>query len=183
MKCVLCANVTQYTQSGSLMDNFSHPSRDASSCNSQPVLLRRNDASHIIVAAPQARPSAAQLPFSMKSRRRATAAAPETAPPAEQALCVTKRHRVLMVCDFFYPNTGGVEVHIYQLSQALLARGHKARSAHCRCFPIRGAMRSRRRLSVSVNGRASSNDRAWLLVFDRSLSLHVRTATALVSAT
>ena len=32
-----------------------------------------------------------------------------------------------MVCDFFYPNTGGVEVHIYQLSQALLARGHKVR--------------------------------------------------------
>lgn len=34
-----------------------------------------------------------------------------------------------MVCDFFYPNTGGVEVHIYQLSQALLARGHKVRSS------------------------------------------------------
>ena len=123
------------------MNNISHPSRDASSCDSQPVLLCRNDASHIIVAAPQARHSAAQLPFwTIMSRRRATAAAPETAPPTEQALCETKRHRVLMVCDFFYPNTGGVEVHIYQLSQALLARGHKARSAHCRCFPIRGAM-------------------------------------------
>ena len=32
---------------------------------------------------------------------------------------------VLMVTDFFYPNCGGVENHVYQLSQCLLARGHK----------------------------------------------------------
>jgi len=30
-----------------------------------------------------------------------------------------------MVSDFFYPNIGGVESHIYQLSQCLLNRGHK----------------------------------------------------------
>lgn len=30
-----------------------------------------------------------------------------------------------MVCDFFYPNVGGVESHIYQLSQCLIACGHK----------------------------------------------------------
>ena len=36
-----------------------------------------------------------------------------------------ERLRLLMVSDFFYPNTGGVESHIYQLSQCLLARGHK----------------------------------------------------------
>ncbi|EFN58809.1 hypothetical protein CHLNCDRAFT_20112 [Chlorella variabilis] len=30
-----------------------------------------------------------------------------------------------MVSDFFYPNTGGVESHIYQLSQCLMALGHK----------------------------------------------------------
>lgn len=30
-----------------------------------------------------------------------------------------------MVSDFFYPNMGGVESHIYQLSQCLLQRGHK----------------------------------------------------------
>ena len=30
-----------------------------------------------------------------------------------------------MVSDFFYPNTGGVESHIYHLSECLLARGHK----------------------------------------------------------
>jgi len=35
------------------------------------------------------------------------------------------RHRILMVTDFFYPNTGGVESHIYQLAQCLIARGHK----------------------------------------------------------
>lgn len=30
-----------------------------------------------------------------------------------------------MVSDFFYPNIGGVESHIYQLSQCLIERGHK----------------------------------------------------------
>ncbi|KAL0013609.1 hypothetical protein SO802_000678 [Lithocarpus litseifolius] len=36
-----------------------------------------------------------------------------------------KRHRILMVSDFFYPNFGGVENHIYLLSQCLLKLGHK----------------------------------------------------------
>ncbi|XP_067145458.1 phosphatidylinositol N-acetylglucosaminyltransferase subunit A isoform X2 [Centruroides vittatus] len=36
-----------------------------------------------------------------------------------------KKHRICMVSDFFYPNTGGVESHIYLLSQCLIARGHK----------------------------------------------------------
>ena len=36
-------------------------------------------------------------------------------------------HRILMVSDFFYPNMGGVENHIYYLSQCLLQRGHKVR--------------------------------------------------------
>lgn len=44
---------------------------------------------------------------------------PDDAPPQQL--------RLLMVSDFFYPNTGGVESHIYQLSQCLLARGHKVR--------------------------------------------------------
>lgn len=30
-----------------------------------------------------------------------------------------------MISDFFYPNMGGVENHIYQLAQCLVARGHK----------------------------------------------------------
>lgn len=29
-----------------------------------------------------------------------------------------------MASDFFFPNTGGVESHIYQLSQCLIAAGH-----------------------------------------------------------
>jgi phosphatidylinositol glycan class A protein len=29
-----------------------------------------------------------------------------------------------MVCDFFYPQPGGVEFHIYHLAQQLIARGH-----------------------------------------------------------
>lgn len=33
--------------------------------------------------------------------------------------------RILMVSDFFYPNFGGVENHIYYLSQCLIKLGHK----------------------------------------------------------
>jgi len=33
--------------------------------------------------------------------------------------------RILMVSDFFYPSIGGVESHIYQLSQNLMTRGHR----------------------------------------------------------
>lgn len=36
-----------------------------------------------------------------------------------------KKHSILMVSDFFYPNMGGVEMHLYQLSQCLIARGNK----------------------------------------------------------
>ncbi|XP_048505504.1 phosphatidylinositol N-acetylglucosaminyltransferase subunit A isoform X2 [Athalia rosae] len=35
------------------------------------------------------------------------------------------RHKICMVSDFFYPNMGGVEEHIFNLSQCLLGRGHK----------------------------------------------------------
>ena len=34
---------------------------------------------------------------------------------------------VLLVSDFFYPNCGGVENHILQLSQQLIKLGHKVR--------------------------------------------------------
>nr|XP_018910618.1 PREDICTED: N-acetylglucosaminyl-phosphatidylinositol biosynthetic protein [Bemisia tabaci] len=34
-------------------------------------------------------------------------------------------HNVCMVSDFFYPNMGGVEEHIFNLSQCLLLQGHK----------------------------------------------------------
>lgn len=36
-----------------------------------------------------------------------------------------RRLAILMVSDFFHPNIGGVESHIYHLSQCLLAMGHK----------------------------------------------------------
>lgn len=35
------------------------------------------------------------------------------------------KHRILMVSDFMVPNLGGVEMHIWSLSQCLLQRGHK----------------------------------------------------------
>lgn len=38
---------------------------------------------------------------------------------------VKSRHRICMVSDFFFPNMGGVEMHIWCLSQCLLQRGHK----------------------------------------------------------
>ena len=33
--------------------------------------------------------------------------------------------RILMVSDFFHPNVGGIETHIYNLSQSLIRLGHK----------------------------------------------------------
>ena len=35
------------------------------------------------------------------------------------------KHKILMVSDFFYPNFGGVEQHMFQLAQFLIRRGHK----------------------------------------------------------
>lgn len=35
------------------------------------------------------------------------------------------RHRICLVSDFFYPNLGGVETHLWCLAQCLLTRGHK----------------------------------------------------------
>ncbi|GLV38839.1 Phosphatidylinositol glycan anchor biosynthesis class A [Carabus blaptoides fortunei] len=35
------------------------------------------------------------------------------------------RLRICMASDFFYPNMGGVEEHIFNLSQCLLSKGHK----------------------------------------------------------
>lgn len=32
--------------------------------------------------------------------------------------------RILIVTDFFFPNVGGVESHVYNLSQCLLDTGH-----------------------------------------------------------
>ncbi|CAK6450650.1 unnamed protein product [Pipistrellus nathusii] len=45
--------------------------------------------------------------------------------PGSLCPCRTATHNICMVSDFFYPNMGGVESHIYQLSQCLIERGHK----------------------------------------------------------
>lgn len=60
----------------------------------------------------------------------------DAACPDEDPASAPGQLRVLMVSDFFYPNTGGVESHIYQLSQCLLAAGHKARSAEWHARPL-----------------------------------------------
>ena len=44
---------------------------------------------------------------------------------AEVLYVASKKHNICMVSDFFYPNMGGVESHIYQLSQCLIEKGHK----------------------------------------------------------
>lgn len=33
-------------------------------------------------------------------------------------------YNIAMVCDFFYPQAGGVELHVHQLAQQLVLRGH-----------------------------------------------------------
>ncbi|XP_026232959.1 phosphatidylinositol N-acetylglucosaminyltransferase subunit A [Anabas testudineus] len=45
--------------------------------------------------------------------------------PADAVRVSSRRHNICMVSDFFYPNMGGVESHIYQLSQCLIEKGHK----------------------------------------------------------
>lgn len=40
----------------------------------------------------------------------------------------TPRKKIAMVSDFFFPNTGGVEMHLYQLSTCLIKRGNKVLS-------------------------------------------------------
>uniref|UniRef100_A0A5F5PSH5 Phosphatidylinositol glycan anchor biosynthesis class A n=2 Tax=Equus TaxID=9789 RepID=A0A5F5PSH5_HORSE len=45
--------------------------------------------------------------------------------PGSHSTYRTHTHNICMVSDFFYPNMGGVESHIYQLSQCLIERGHK----------------------------------------------------------
>lgn len=45
--------------------------------------------------------------------------------PGNFFTCTAHSHNICMVSDFFYPNMGGVESHIYQLSQCLIQRGHK----------------------------------------------------------
>ena len=48
--------------------------------------------------------------------------------PELSVFCLSVAHLSLlcsMVSDFFFPNMGGVESHIYQLGQCLIRKGHK----------------------------------------------------------
>ncbi|XP_014399787.1 PREDICTED: phosphatidylinositol N-acetylglucosaminyltransferase subunit A isoform X2 [Myotis brandtii] len=58
-------------------------------------------------------------------RRHGPSAAFHPVSPGRLFTCRTPTHNICMVSDFFYPNMGGVESHIYQLSQCLIERGHK----------------------------------------------------------
>ncbi|CAB3235681.1 unnamed protein product [Arctia plantaginis] len=46
-------------------------------------------------------------------------------PKKKECRPISKKHVICIASDFFYPNTGGVEEHIYNLSQCLIKRGHK----------------------------------------------------------
>ena len=35
-----------------------------------------------------------------------------------------QRYRIALVSDFFVPNLGGVEMHVYNVAQSLMGRGH-----------------------------------------------------------
>lgn len=61
----------------------------------------------------------------MAPRRSAGGSGAEMAAGGRAARGAAAAQSVCMVSDFFYPNMGGVESHIYQLSQCLIERGHK----------------------------------------------------------
>lgn len=46
-------------------------------------------------------------------------------PLAATTINKKRQYRIAMVCDFFYPRLGGVEMHIWSLSQHLIRLGHK----------------------------------------------------------
>ena len=46
-------------------------------------------------------------------------------PPTPKCSDDTKYHSIMMISDFFYPDAGGVENHMFMLSQCLIHLGHK----------------------------------------------------------
>lgn len=52
------------------------------------------------------------------------AAVASSAPSDDGSSSVSGTYRIAIVSDFFYPRLGGVELHQYQLAQALRRRGH-----------------------------------------------------------
>jgi phosphatidylinositol N-acetylglucosaminyltransferase subunit A len=62
---------------------------------------------------------------------------PPMASTTDSPSTITKRgFRIAMVSDFFYPNMGGVEEHIYCLSQCLIRRGNKVQTKKNNCVVI-----------------------------------------------
>ena len=57
--------------------------------------------------------------------------------------------RIMMSTDFFYPDAGGVECHVYSLAQGLIARGH----AVCVLTRSRGARRGVRWMTNGLKVR------------------------------
>jgi hypothetical protein len=72
-----------------------------------------------------------------------------------------QQHRILMVSDFFYPNFGGVENHIYQLSQCLMAAGHKVRSQCWGGVSMAAVKPSPSRHPTRSHGRPNTPARWW----------------------
>ena len=52
---------------------------------------------------------------------------------------------ICIISDFFYPDKGGVETHMYNLAQCLLARGHKV-------IVVTGAFQERIGVRYLTNG-------------------------------
>lgn len=61
-----------------------------------------------------------------------------------------------MVCDFFYPRLGGVETHIWSLSQCLLRRGHRVVVVTHGCDNRKGVRYMTNGLKVLWRHRTSS---------------------------
>ena len=71
--------------------------------------------------------SEGQFPLRLTSPTAASAGAGRTSGATGGGGAAQPRqlHRIAMVSDFFYPGFGGVEIHMYNVAQCLLRRGHK----------------------------------------------------------
>ncbi|CAD7929918.1 unnamed protein product [Amoebophrya sp. A25] len=90
---------------------------------------------------------------------------------SREASSATERERlsILIICDFFYPDLGGVENHIEQLSQGLAARGHRVCIlTHPYETPInpRGEVAGDLRNTSATGGRSSSSPGKWRKTLD-----------------
>ena len=80
---------------------------------------------------------------------------------AEAADTALPRLNVLMVCDYFYPNQGGVENHVYHVAQGLIRRGHNVRAppAACGALPCKAP---RMRVQHTVGNKDPHMSYAWV---------------------